>query len=301
MSDELWLAEGFTQYYGPLMLSRTGIANLQTTAWTFRSYAASAMQNPARAIRSAVEMSRMGAFTDRSTLEDRTNWSNTVLSYYELGAAIAMSLDLSLRERTGGHVTLDDFMQAMWRTHGKPGSSREGYVDHPYSERDAQARLAEVSGDPAFAADFFRRYVDGKETPDFVSLFRRAGLVLRKQFPGRASWGDVKIDFRSSGARVTTVPPSTSPAYAAGVDVDDQVRSLDGRTISSGADISAVLRQRRPGDRIPIVFADRTGMVIDSTITLVEDDTLELVPVESAGGALTPEERAFRESWLGVR
>ena len=49
-----------------------------------------------------------------------------------------------------------------------------------------------------------------------------------------------------------------------------------------------------------MTFADRTGMVIESAITLVEDDTLELVTVESTG-ALTPSERAFRESWLGVR
>ena len=36
MSGELWLAEGFTQYYGPIALSRAGLDDLTATvgdAW----------------------------------------------------------------------------------------------------------------------------------------------------------------------------------------------------------------------------------------------------------------------------
>ena len=53
-------------------------------------------------------------------------------------------------------MTLDDFMRAMWRAYGKPGGAREGYVDRPYSLADAEARLAEVSGDPALRASSSR-------------------------------------------------------------------------------------------------------------------------------------------------
>jgi len=35
MSGELWLAEGFTQYYGPLAMQRAGLVDLGTTARTF--------------------------------------------------------------------------------------------------------------------------------------------------------------------------------------------------------------------------------------------------------------------------
>ena len=42
------------------------------------------------------------------------------------GGAIALALDLSLRGRSDGRVTLDDFMRAMWRVHGKPGGSAPG-------------------------------------------------------------------------------------------------------------------------------------------------------------------------------
>src|SRR6185295_1063369 len=102
------------------------------------------------------------------------------------GGAIALALDLSLRQRSDSAVTLDDFMRAMWRVHGKPGGAREGYVDRPYTAADAEARLAEVSGDASFARDFFARYIQGREAADYALLLRNAGFVVRKRDAGRA-------------------------------------------------------------------------------------------------------------------
>ena len=117
----------------------------------------------------------MGVFTDGGATIDRTNWSTTFISYYEYGGAIALALDLSLRDRSAGRVTLDDYMRAMWRVHGKPGGTRPGYVDRPYTSADAEARLAEVSGDAAFARDFFARFVRGREIADYKTLLAHAG------------------------------------------------------------------------------------------------------------------------------
>ncbi len=49
---------------------------------------------------SAVEMSQLAPFTDAATAIDRTNLANTFISYYTYGAAIALALDLSLREQS---------------------------------------------------------------------------------------------------------------------------------------------------------------------------------------------------------
>ena len=67
-------------------------------------------------------------------------------------------------------------MRAMWRVHGKPGGAREGDVDHPYTSADAEARLAEVSGDAGFAASFFDRFIHGRDVADYAALLARAGL-----------------------------------------------------------------------------------------------------------------------------
>jgi predicted metalloprotease with PDZ domain len=298
VSGELWLAEGFTQYFGPIVLSRTGLVDLASTTATIGGLVRSVALNPAREVRSAEEMSRMAPFTDGGRPVDRTNWSTTVISYYPFGGAIALALDLTLRERSGDRVTLDDYMRAMWRAHGKPGGTREGYVDRPYTIADAETRLAEVAGDPAFARDFFARYIQGHEVADYARLLAQAGLALRKSNAGHAWWGDMRLEPSNGAVRVAAAPAIDTPAYAGGLDVDDEVRQMDRARIASPEDVNAVLRRHRPGDAIPVIFVDRTGAEKQTSVTLREDPDLNLRPIEELGGVLTPEQKTFRQHWL---
>jgi predicted metalloprotease with PDZ domain len=299
MSGELWLGEGFTEYYAPLTLSRAGLADVQDTAATLGALVSTITTSAGRLVRSAEEMSRMAVFTDGGRPVDRTNWSNTYLSYYPFGAAIALGLDLTLRERSGGRVALDDFMRAMWRAHGKPGGSRPGHVDRPYTSADAEARLAEVTGDAAFARSFFARYVRGREIPDYTQLFSRAGLLLRKVAAGRAWWGDVGLERRAGTVYVTTAPPANSPAYAAGLDVGDSIVEIEGRRVSAAEDIEDIVSRRRPGDIVALLLNDRSGASHRKMMTLAENPHLELVPVEATGAMPDVGQKAFRAQWLG--
>jgi predicted metalloprotease with PDZ domain len=244
-------------------------------------------------------MSRMAPFIDGGRAIDRTNWSTTVISYYPYGGAIALALDLTLRDRTDGRVSLDDFMQAMWRTYGKPGGSREGYVDHPYTIADAEATLAAVSGDPVFARDFFGRYIQGHDVADYARLLARAGFTLRKTNPGRAWLGDLRLESRN-GARVAGLVAPTWPIYAAGIDQDDELQRVDGQRITGGADLAATLLRHKPGETVPVVFVDRTGVARTASVTLAEDPHTEVEPAES-GGTLTKAQKTFRDRWLGAK
>jgi predicted metalloprotease with PDZ domain len=237
-------------------------------------------------------MSQMASFTDGGRTVDRTNWANTFISYYPYGGAVALGLDLTLRDRSNGQVSLDDFMRAMWRAHGKPGGSRPGYVDRPYTLDDAERRLAEVS-DAAFARDFFRRYIHGRELIDYPRLLSRAGLTLRKTAPGRAWWGDVRFDSRA-GVRVAVTPPGNSPLYRGGVDVDDEIKSIDGTRIATSGDIASALARRKPGDVVTVEFTDRSGAARTARVTLAEDPADELVELPT----VTPAQLAFRRAWL---
>jgi predicted metalloprotease with PDZ domain len=298
MSGELWLAEGFTQYFGPLTLIRAGLLDFRQFARTIAGMVTSVASNPARLVRSAEEMSQMAAFTDLGRPLDPTNWSQTYISYYSFGAALALALDLTLRERTAGRVTLDDYMRAMWIVHGKPGGARVGFVDRPYSLVDVEGRLAEISGDARLARDFIGRFVQGREVADFGRLLLRAGLVVRKTASGRAWAGDLDLESRGGAVFLTSPPPFTSPMYGAGLNVDDEIRQVDGTLIRSPADLTAVLDRRRPGDTIPIAYIDRSGGQRTSTLVLTEDPTVEVIPVEQSGQPLTAAQRAFRERWV---
>ena len=295
LSGELWLAEGFTQYYGPLTLQRAQLEDLAATARTFGGLI-EAVSGPGHLVRSAEEMSRMASFIDGGRSIDRNNWSTTVISYYPYGGAIALALDLTLRDRTDGRLSLDDFMRAMWTTYGKPGGSREGYVDHPYTIADAEATLAAVSGDPAFARDFFARYIQGHDVADYARLLARAGFTMRKRNPGRAWLGDLRLESRD-GWRVSGLIPPTWPIYAAGIDQDDELQRVDGQRIGDAGDVPAVLQRHRPGETVPVVFVDRTGAAKTASVRLVEDPRTEVVPQV----APTAAQKAFRDGWLGAK
>ena len=295
VSGELWLAEGFTNYYGALVMHRTGLTGLASTIRRFAGAINTATLGPGRRIRSVVEMSRLAAFTDAATAIDRTNWDNTFISYYTWGEAIGLGLDVTLRARTNGAVTLDDYMRALWERFGKPGGGAPGVVDRPYTARDARDVLGEVAGDAAFAREFFARYIDGNDVVDYAALLEHAGLVLRPAAPDEAWLGAVAF---GAGMAVTAPTAYGSPLHEAGVERDDVVRMLDQRRVASRADVDRIVRARRPGDTIAVGF-QRRGRPIASTVTLAANPTLELVTVESTGGRLSAEQRAFRDAWLG--
>jgi predicted metalloprotease with PDZ domain len=75
--------------------------------------------------RSAVEMSRLAPLVDGATLVDTTRLDGYI-SYYTWGDAVGLALDLSLRDRTGGRVTLDDYMRALWTRFGRSAAVRPG-------------------------------------------------------------------------------------------------------------------------------------------------------------------------------
>jgi predicted metalloprotease with PDZ domain len=298
MSGELWLAEGFTQYYGDLIMARAGLSKRESAAAGFARAASSVINNPGRQFRSAVQMSQMAPFTDAAVSIDKTNFSTTFISYYTYGSAVALALDLSLRDRSNGKISLDDYMQAMWRVHGKPGGPQPGLVAKPYTLADARARLAEVSGDRAFADEFFDKYIEGREVADYARLLLRAGYAFRKRSKGAAWMGPANL-VDSSGT-ITNLAPWGSPMFDAVLDQGDVIVDVEGKAMATGV-LQAALKTRKPGDRLTITFKRRGGATGTATITLKEDPALETVPVESAGGTLTPEQTAFREAWLGSK
>ena len=77
------------------------------------------------------------------------------------------------------------------------------------------------------------------------------------------------------------------------------MRLVDGQRAESAEALAAILHRHKPGDRIQIVYADRTGVAKTASVTLAEDPHQEIVPIEAAGAAATPEQRSFRDRWLG--
>ena len=306
-SGELWLAEGFTNYYGALILQRAGLADLENTLARFVSAIDTVRLGPGRQFRSAVDMSRLAPFTDAASAIDRTNWGNFFISYYTWGETLGLGLDLLLRVRgatdedeAARKVTLDDYMQLLWQRFGRAGGAVPGVVERPYTQADANAALAELTGDQVFADDFFDRYVDGHDVIDYAPLFERAGLVLRPRAPGQTWLGSPSLSFGPGGGQLMMPAGFGSPLYDAGVERDDVLVSLDGRPLSSERRLEAVLGDLSAGARVSLVYS-RRGEMLTTQLTVEADPTLELVSAEQLGRRPTPAQQRFRDEWLGSK
>ena len=298
MSDDLWLGEGFTNYFDSLIQHRAGFTTLDQFVGELAGVINLVTLSPGRMFRSAVEMSRLAPFTDAAVSNDRTAWPNLFISYYSYGQAIGLGLDLSLRDKSNGKVTADDYMRALWARFGRPGQKEPGKVATPYSIDGLKETLATVSGDRNFANDFFSKYVEGRDVVDYTRLLERAGLIMRKRSPGRPFAGQVNLQAGGSALRVGNLVPWESPLYKAGVAQDDQLVSVDGTALSSMAAWQEALGRHKPGDRVPLRFVRRSGETVNATLVLEEDPRIEIVPIEKLGGMLNDDQQRFRSAWL---
>ena len=291
----LWLAEGFTQYYGPLLLTRAGLRDRELPA-----NPVAVINGSGRRVRSAVQMSEYAAFSDAARSVDPTDQGRSFISYYTYGAVIALGLDLSLRVRSDGARSLDDFMRLLWMRYGKPGGPEPGIVGFPYSLSDLRAALADLT-DRKFANDFFDAYVDGRDVPDYRALLDRAGFNLAPIAPD-AAWLGVSVQPGSDGLTVGgtgrggALVPFGTPAYDAGLERGDVIRTIDGQPATLQA--WNALRQRNRGDRVSLTVMHRGGVTRPATLTLAADPT---IAVTDLGAAMTREQRAFRDAWFGTK
>jgi predicted metalloprotease with PDZ domain len=241
-------------------------------------------------------MSRLAPFVDAATSIDQTNFANTYISYYTWGTALGVGLDLTLRDRSDGKVTLDDFMRALWSRFGRPGIDVPGYVKTPYTIDDLKDVLGTVAGDAEFAKDFFARYIEGHEAPDYVRLFGRAGILIKAN-AGRAFAGELTLQDEQTGVRITADVPYGSAAYQGGLERDDLLVTVAGTKVTRASEVEKLVSARKPGEPMPVVY-ERRGMRMSTALKLTEDPRLTLTPIEEAGQTLTDAQRRFREAWL---
>jgi len=287
-TPSLWMAEGFTNYYGPLMMRRSGQSTIDEFLAGLSGELSYLVTGPGRTYGSPQEMSLRAPFLDAATSIDPTN-PNTVTSYYSYGHILALALDLELRSRFKG-LTLDDYMRRLWRTHGVP--------ELPYKPSDLRDALAGLTGDAKFAAGFFKADVEGADLPDFAPLLAQAGLKLRPKAPAKAWLGATRVKAEGPELFLDQAPWPGAPLYVAGVEKGDRIVSLGRFQFANEADWQDALNRLSPGETVTVRFVQR-GRPAEAELTVAADPTLEVVRYEAVGLKPTEAQLAFRTRWLG--
>ncbi|MFZ2360058.1 MAG: PDZ domain-containing protein [Anaerolineae bacterium] len=291
----LWVMEGFTTYYTPLLLRRAGLITPERTLESYGEQVLKLAQTPGRHLQSA-EAASFDAWIKLYRPDENT--PNTSVSYYLKGSLIALLLDLELRSRTAhsgfdtsllNQRSLDDVLVTTYRDYTLHG---EGVPDDAF-----QSICEQVAG--GSLQPFFDDYVRGVAELPFEDYLARAGLGLSYGWKGadderRAGLG-VRVRQKEGRALVEAVF-ADGPAYHADLSVGDEIVALDGYRISEGT-LDERLADRQPGDRVTLTLFRRDELR-EATLALGQRpyNKVEITPRPDP----TPEQRALYEAWLGA-
>jgi predicted metalloprotease with PDZ domain len=178
----LWVAEGWTQYYGFVSLRRGGVEGDSAFYARMASVIQANLTAPGRTEVSARMASFHAPFWDGAPQGQPTNSANTFFSYYTKGAGIALYLDLLIRQRSNNARSLNDaFNLLRTRTWTAPKSSY--YLQgRGYTEEDVERAVSDAAG--VSMKEWFARHVAGVADMDFDEALGWAGLSLVRSEEG---------------------------------------------------------------------------------------------------------------------
>lgn len=284
----LWVAEGWTQYYGDITLVRAGLEPQQTFLYNLARTIAHFQSQPGHATMSATESSLTAQFHDRSPLYQQTNQHATTISYYIKGEFDALAIDLDLRNRTHGEKSLDDVLRYLWQ-HNYEGATDSDYLPgHGYTEADVETAIEAVAG--VSYADFFRDYVNGVKELPWDQIFAPVGLRLVCQSePGTASY----LGLGLQGTSVNMVAPG-SPAEQAGFGIDDQIQQINGQAVNSD-NFGSLLHTLTPGK--PATFTVRRHFQT-ATLTITPAAPRPTDCTLQDAESVSNQQKRLRKQWL---
>lgn len=289
----LWVAEGFTNYYGHLMLRR---ASLYDDAHFLEreSLTITGIENaPGSHLMSAEESSLIAPFIDDAPHAQHTNLDNTSISYYPKGELIAMVLDLLIRGKTHGKASLDDVMRRMYEEFYLKSSNNSYYLrGRGYTPEDLERVASQIAGFDLH--EFFKRYaLAGTDVLPYDEALGYVGLRLVRANALAGHDAGLLLDESARFVRIQAVRQN-SPAAEAGLQADDTIVSIGGHTASHETWMTALSRYRE-GDRVPLTIK-RDRQTIRANLILGAPDRFDY-RIEEKKNA-TAAEKQLRAAWL---
>lgn len=238
----LWIGEGFTDYYAGVIVKRAGLATRDEYLEELTGQIEAVQNTPGRLVTS-VDMASYDTWIKQYRPDENT--ANTTVNYYPKGAVIAFLLDARIRRVTNGAKSLDDAMRLAYQRY----SGAKGYTLEQFYQT-----MTDVAGTNLRA--FFAAAVESTEELNYKEALDWFGLRFRGVEPrSQRAWmgGATRND---AGRLLVSSVRRETPAYAAGINVDDEILAIDDIRVSPDG-LAARLEQYKPGDKIQLLVARR--------------------------------------------
>ncbi len=280
----LWVAEGLTSYYDPLIVRRAGLSTTEEYLKELSREIAALETAPGR-LTQALSDSSFDAWIKYYKRNENTN--NAVVNYYGKGALVGLLLDVQIRKLTNDQKSLDDVMRAAWeRYSGETGFTQAQFrqVINDVAGQDLGGWIAERVDRPGelsydeFLEWFGLRFAPAKEKSEPAPAW--LGIDTRQQ-DGRLYIASVRRD---------------GPGFAGGINAEDELLAINGYRVTAEG-LADRLKAFHPGDELAVMVS-RRDQILSLTVTAGEEPGEDRWKLEADPGATEAQQVRLAE-WMG--
>ncbi|HEY4613448.1 MAG TPA: PDZ domain-containing protein [Bacteroidota bacterium] len=277
-TEELGVAEGFTDYYTGVLMTRSGFTKLMQFLDALANDIRGDRERPGNLKQSLAESSFDAWIKFWRNSEESVNYE---ADYYGKGSNVAQLLDLEIRQRSKNKYSLDTVIRTMFEKFPLSGTG--------YTLADLRKVSEEYSG--GSLKEFFDNYVYGTKPLDWEQYLSYAGLNLASRDTVAKPW----LGIFAGGDRLRVFRVlAGSPAYEAGINVGDEIVALNGYRTNAN-DLNNRPAEMKEGEKVRLsVFRD--DRLRDVEVTL-KNRPIPAYKVEKVKEP-TELQKSIFESWL---
>jgi predicted metalloprotease with PDZ domain len=279
-TPSLWVVEGLTTYYGDLLLARAGLVHENEYLSMLANEIRLLETTPGRLVQ-PVSQASFDAWIKFYRPDE--NSPNTGVSYYTKGAVIAALLDARIRVASNGARSLDDVLRRAYQQYG----GAQGFTEAQF-----RALVSDVAGTDL--SDVLTRALDTTAPLDYQPLLDTFGLSFVPA-ESHATRGWLGATTKNDGGRlVVSQVRRDTPAWAAGLNVDDEIIAIDDYRVRVDQ-WETRLEQYPPTTKATLLVARRDELLrLDVTFGQEPGNAWRL----QTRPATTAAQLAARQAWL---
>jgi len=277
-TKELWVSEGTTSYYTSRMMMRAGLSTPARYVDQLPGQIQGDRQKPGNKLQSATESS-FDAWIKYWKQNEQA--FNAETDYYDRGSDISLFLDLEIRNRSDNKASLDNVMKAMYERFPWNGTG--------FTVDDFRKVCDEFAG--SSLKQFFDEHVYGTKPLEWEKVLLYAGLEAKSKTEQKAWFGAF---IGGEPPRIRWQVAAGSPAYIAGLDLNDEIIALNGYRVSAN-DFNTRIGEMKAGDVVKLTVM-RSDQLREFNVTLVNNP----VPGYTVTKVSDPTDlqKAIYESWV---
>ncbi|MFZ4102962.1 MAG: PDZ domain-containing protein, partial [Sphingobacterium thalpophilum] len=259
----LWISEGFTAYYQDIYTKRAGLQSPDRYLTSLAASISSVENQPGNRVE-AVSDASFDAWIKQ--YRPNENSANSTISYYSKGALMALIMDLETIHSSQAKVGLDEVMKSMYDQYYSK-------LNRGFTDAEFKSTLEKIAG-KSFD-DVYKDYVNGVKTIDYNKYFGYAGFTLIDDAAkGNEAYLGAGTALKDGKIMVTNIVRQ-SPAWISGLNVNDEILSIDGSRINNVADprlseLERFLSNKKPGDKL-LISINRDGLIRQIELTLIRN------------------------------